>query len=161
MSSFGGGDLSGSFSRTQAHWGELPPWTASVWEGNCLFEALSHIKCFCDGQPLGHEALRAMLVDRVRQSDVTNMYQPTRRNDKMTSKSRIPKSARTGEAHGTGDRDSFDSASGAGNGAKIAFKFAKLNAADGKTREHENRLKIGGPPGTACAQHSLTVDPFS
>ena len=89
-------------------------------------------------------------------------YVPTdRRNDKMTSKSRIPKSARTGEAHGTGDRDSFDSASGAGNGAKIAFKFAKLNAADGKTREHENRLKIGGPPGTACAQHSLTVDPFS
>ena len=110
--------------------GEPPPWTASVWEGNCLFEALSHIKCFCDGQPLGHEALRAMLVDRVRQSDVTNMYQPIRKNDKMTSKSRIPKSARTGEAHGTGDRDSSDCASGAGNGAKIAFKFAKLNAAD-------------------------------
>ena len=71
-----------------------------------------------------------MLVDRVRQSDVTNMYQPIRKNDKMTSKSRTPKSARTGEAHCTGDRDSSDCASGAGNGAKIAFKFAKLNAAD-------------------------------
>ena len=81
-------------------------------------------------RPAAGSALRAMLVDRVRQSDVTNMYQPIRRNDKMTSKSRIPKSARTGEAHGTGDRDSFDYGSGAGNGAKIAFKFAKLNASD-------------------------------